>query len=89
MAQKCPRSSLRIPQKKRRFKPGTKALQEIRKYQKTTNLLIAKLPFARLVKEIAVHYSPVNEPLKRWKVEAILAIQEATECYLVHLFEDA
>ncbi len=37
------------PAKKRRFRPGTRALMEIRKYQKGTELLIARLPFARLV----------------------------------------
>jgi hypothetical protein len=37
------------PQKKKRFRPGTVALREIRKYQKSTDLLIAKLPFSRLV----------------------------------------
>lgn len=35
--------------KKRRFRPGTRALREIRKYQKSTDLLIQKLPFSRLV----------------------------------------
>jgi len=35
--------------KKHRFKPGTRALQEIRKYQRSTDLLLLKLPFSRLV----------------------------------------
>jgi len=36
-------------QKKRRFRPGVRALMEIRQYQKSTNLLIRKLPFSRVV----------------------------------------
>mmetsp|Transcript_9282 Transcript_9282/g.32769 ORF Transcript_9282/g.32769 Transcript_9282/m.32769 type:complete len:121 (-) Transcript_9282:853-1215(-) len=71
--------------KKHRFRPGTVALREIRKYQKSTELLIRKMPFARLVREIANNISP--EPL-RWTAEALLALQEAAEDVLVHLFED-
>ena len=37
---------------KRKFRPGTRALMEIRRYQKTTNLLIPKLPFSRVIREI-------------------------------------
>jgi histone H3 len=36
--------------RKHRFRPGTRALFEIRKYQKSTDLLIRKLPFQRLVR---------------------------------------
>ncbi|CAN6567863.1 unnamed protein product [Malus baccata var. baccata] len=39
--------------KPHRYRPGTVALREIRKYQKSTELLIRKLPFQRLVREIA------------------------------------
>lgn len=39
--------------KPHKFRPGTVALREIRKYQKSTELLIRKLPFQRLVREIA------------------------------------
>ena len=60
------------------------ALREIRRYQKNTELLIRKLPFMRLVKEIG---NTFKEDLK-WQSSAILAIQEAAEAYLVHLFED-
>lgn len=42
--------------KPHRFRPGTVALREIRKYQKSTELLIRKLPFQRLVREIASDY---------------------------------
>jgi len=68
-----------------RFRPGTKALQEIRKYQRSTELLIRKLPFARLVREIAQSYNSVpTEGEKCWQAEALMALQEACEHYLVH-----
>jgi len=64
-----------------RYKPGTKALREIRKYQKTTDLLLRKLPFARLVREIAMEFAPLSEEGVglRWQSSALLALQEATE----------
>ncbi|KAG1672199.1 hypothetical protein FOA52_002899 [Chlamydomonas sp. UWO 241] len=71
--------------KKARFRPGTVALREIRKYQKSTELLVRKLPFSRLVREITNMVAP--EPF-RWTAEALLAVQEATEDFMVHLFED-
>ena len=70
--------------KPHRYRPGTVALREIRKYQKTTDLLIRKLPFQRLVRDIA---SEVKADC-RFQSQAILALQEATEAYLVGLFED-
>jgi histone H3 len=70
--------------KKRRFRPGTVALQEIRRYQKTTELLIRKLPFQRLVREVAQDF---HKDL-RFQSHAIMALQEASEAYLTSLFED-
>ena len=75
------------PKRKRRLRPGVKAIREIREYQKSTNLLIRKLPFARLVREIQQMIVPKNEPY-RWQGTAILALQEAAEAHLVALFED-
>jgi len=69
----------------RRYRPGTVALREIRKYQKTTELLIRKLPFSRLVREIAL---AINSRDLRFQSAAIFALQEAAEYYLVCLFED-
>ncbi len=66
-----------------RFKPGTVALREIRKFQKSSELLIRKLPFQRLVREIAQD-SQFN---LRFQSAAITALQEAAEAYLVGLFE--
>ncbi|KAM3347229.1 hypothetical protein ACQJBY_021288 [Aegilops geniculata] len=70
--------------KPRRYRPGTVALREIRKYQKGTELLIKKLPFQRLVMEIA----QVFKIDLRFQSHAVLALQEAAEAYLVGLFED-
>ena len=71
--------------KPHRYRPGTVALREIRRYQKSTELLLRKLPFQRVVKEITQTYSSNA----KWQSQAILALQEAAEYYLVHLFEDA
>eukprot|EP01139_Manchomonas_bermudensis_P000137 Amastigsp_a131_6053.p2 type:complete len:138 gc:universal Amastigsp_a131_6053:472-59(-) len=70
--------------KPHRYRPGTVALREIRRYQKSTELLIRKLPFQRLVREIAQDYKSDL----RFQSQAISALQEATEAYLVSLFED-
>jgi len=70
--------------KPHRYRPGTVALREIRKYQKSTGLLIRKSPFQRLVREIAQNFKTDL----RFQSHAIMALQEASECYLVHLFED-
>ena len=67
-----------------RYRPGTVALREIRKFQKSTELLIRKLPFQRLVREIAQEFKSDL----RFQSTAILALQEASETYLVGLFED-
>lgn len=79
------KSSIRSGVKKpHRYRPGTVALREIRKYQKSTNLLIRKLPFQRLVRE-------VTQKLRvdlRFQSTALLALQEAAEAYLISLFED-
>ncbi len=70
--------------KPHRYRPGTVALREIRKYQKSTGLLIRKLPFQRLVCEIAHTF----QTDLRFQSTAILALQDASEAYLVGLFED-
>ena len=59
-------------------------MRQIRKYQKSTDLLIRKLPFQRLVREIAQGFK--ND--LRFQSTALLALQEAAEAYLVSLFED-
>ena len=67
-----------------RYRPGTIALREIRRYQKSTDLLVRKLPFQRLVREIAQDFKTDL----RFQGSAVLALQEAAEAYLVGLFED-
>jgi histone H3 len=70
--------------KQHRFRPATIALREIRKYHKSTDLFIWKLPFQRLVNEIASGFRGDF----RFQSSAIAALQEASEAYLVSLFED-
>ena len=84
-----PRKPLKKPtgagiKKPHRWRPGTLALREIKRYQKDSSLLIRKLPFQNLVKEIALEY---KDDL-RFQSAAIMALQEATEAYIVGLFED-
>ena len=67
-----------------RYRPGTVALREIRRYQKTTELLIRKLPFSRLVREVTQDFKTDL----RFQAQAIMALQEAAEAYLVGLFDD-
>ena len=70
--------------KPRRWRPGTVALREIRKYQKNTDLLMRKAPFQRLVREIACD---IKSDL-RMQSTALLALQEAAEAYMVGLFHN-
>ena len=72
--------------KPRRFRPGTVALRQIRKYQASTDHLIRRAPFQRLVREIA--QDAENLTNIRFQSTALLALQEASEAYLVGLFED-
>ena len=87
LATKAARKAARFtngPRKPRRYRPGTVALREIRKYQKSTELLIRKLPFQRLVREIAQDFKTDL----RFQSTAILCMQEAAEAYLIGLFQD-
>ncbi|KAJ1440560.1 histone-fold-containing protein, partial [Ochromonadaceae sp. CCMP2298] len=88
--------------KPHRYRPGTVALREIRKYQSTTELLFRKLPFQRLCRELAdsilEEYQDLHGYKKtegklgpgevRFSSSAFLAIQEAAEAHLVSIFED-
>jgi histone H3 len=73
-----------VKKPRRRYRPGTIALREIRRYQRGTNLLIRKLPFQRLVREIAGDFASDL----RFQSTAVEALQVAAEAYLVGLFED-
>ena len=70
-----------------RMAPGMRALQEIMKYQSSTELLIRKAPFACLVHEICIDVC-TNGANIRWQSNAVMALQEASEQYLDRLFED-
>ena len=83
--------ALPMPEKRKstanaKYRPGQKALKEIRFYQKNTDLLIRRLPFARLVKEVQTFVTPHEY---RWQASAMIALQEAAEAHLVGLFEDS
>ena len=67
-----------------RYRPGTVALREIRRYQKSSDLLVRKLPFQRLVREISADFKTDL----RFQESGMLALQEASEAYLVALLED-
>jgi len=76
-------NQIKITNKKRR-KQGAGALKDIRKYQRSTEPLLRKLPFQRIVRKISQQfYSDL-----RWQLVAIVALQEATEAYLTGFFED-
>ena len=72
--------------KPRKYWPGTVALREIQRYQKSTELLIWKLPFSRLVCEIA---QEVGKTDMHFQGSTIICLQEAAEAFLVSLLEDA
>ncbi|XP_056011232.1 uncharacterized protein LOC125678541 [Ostrea edulis] len=84
------RETERPSPRKRRYRPGQKALQEIRHFQKTTNLLIRKLPFSRVVCAYPFYASVIRDSgTYNGEASAIMALQEAAEAFLVFMFEDA
>ncbi|KAI5147984.1 histone H3 [Enteropsectra breve] len=84
-ARKSVQPAIKKPvQQKQRFRPGALALKEIRKYQKSTDLLIRKRPFQRLVRSL----TNFSEEL-RFQSAALVIFQEATENFLTSLLEDA
>jgi histone H3/H4 len=78
--------AIAIPKRPHRFRPGTVALREIRKYQRSTGLLIPRAPFRRLCREISGN---TPQHFDRWTPNALESIQEAAEAFLVGFFEDA
>lgn len=71
--------------KKKRFRPGSQALKEIRRLQAQTESIVPRLPFQRLVREIA---RGCNQDI-RFSAQGLIALQEATECYLTGILEDS
>ena len=72
------------PVRRRRFRPGTKALREIHKFQKSTELLIPKMPFLQLLKEV-LQWEHGDHHIQ---AGAVLALHKATEAYIIQLLED-
>jgi histone H3/H4 len=83
-------SEAKQPRKKPRFHPGTRALREIRKLQKSTHLLVQKCPFQRLCREITKEMKLFGgkEDQKRFELGALLLLQEAAEAYIIDYFND-
>ena len=86
MARKHPRKPEGKVKKPYRYRPGTVALREIRKYQTSTELLIRKHPFQRLVREVCQDLFKTEN--YRFQSTAILALQEASEGFVVSMFDD-
>ena len=84
LASKVARKATTGDKKQRRYRPGTVAIREIRRYQKSTDLLLKKAPFQRLVREIAQD----SRSDLRFQSSAVMALQEASEAFLIGLFED-
>ena len=84
-AKKSASGSSGMKQKSFRWRPGTVALREVRRLQKSTEMLVAKAPFSRLVREIA----ETHKAGLRFQASAVAAIQEATESFVVSLLSDA
>ncbi len=78
-------STAAVTHRRHKFRPGTVAIREIRRYQKTTEPLLKRTPFTRLVREILQNHSMDY----RLKPEAVLALREASEAFIVERFEDA
>ena len=74
-------SALRTPM---RYRPGAAALLKIRRYRRSTELLIKKIPFQRLVRSIGMDFIPWF----RFQAHAFLALQEASEAFVIEPFED-
>lgn len=77
------------PRPRRRHRPGVKALMEIRRYQNSVNILIPKLPFSRVVREVMMSNTNYNANQMRITRDALMALQEAAEMYLTNFFEDS
>ena len=78
-------SQSQAEKRKIRFKPGTVALREIKRYQRQTDLLLPRAPFQRVVRSLC---SDIDSDL-RFAPQALIALQEAAEAYLTGVFEDA
>lgn len=76
-------------ERSRRAHPGVKALKEIRKYRNSTELLIPRSPFFRLVREVAQKFTPPYAGMYRFTSTALEALQSASEAFVTGLLEDS
>ena len=83
-SKKAPKAASGVKRAQRRWRPGTVALREVKKYQRSTEMLIQRAPFQRLVREV----SGAQKEGLRFQSSAILAIQEACEAYVVSVLAD-
>ena len=91
-SRKCQKPKItHLPTKKpHRYRPGTVALREIHRYQCTSELLIRKAPFSRLAHEITANITHgITKKVDRWTSNAIQALHEASEAYIIGMFEDS
>lgn len=72
--------------KARKYRPGTTALQEIRKYQKGTDLLIKRAPFQRLAREVT---NELTDEATRFTADALECLQTSAEAFIIQIFEDS
>lgn len=85
-----PAPPISTTQKPYRYKPGIRALQEIRRFQKSTQLLIPRTKFRNLAREVVLDLEKQRPPHTddlRWQPAALEALQECAEAYLVAVFE--
>jgi histone H3/H4 len=75
--------------RKHRWRPGTVALREVKKYQASTEPLMRRAPFYRLVRELSQAQHQGGQVSTRWQASALQALQEATESYVIGLLADA
>lgn len=79
-------SQIKTPALKKRFKPGANAIREIKKFQKSNDLLIPKMPFQRMIRNMITKN---KDETVRFQSTAITCLQEATERHLISVYEDA
>ncbi|KZS17669.1 histone H3-like centromeric protein cnp1 [Daphnia magna] len=80
-------STFRDSAGKKRYRPGARALKEIRHYQRGTGLLIPRSPFARIIRQISEELA--GHSTLRFTAEALECLQVAAEAVIVQLFQDS
>ncbi|PUU80751.1 histone-fold-containing protein [Tuber borchii] len=88
---KAAKAKAKAKAKARRYRPGERAIREIRLMQRTIKPAIPNAPFYRVIRELANERVSMmaGEFNYRWQSTALQALKEATEAFLVHLLEDS